>query len=56
MIAHTIRDLPPEAASDVESYRTYGIKSSVGIPLSTGGGPLIGVLSFEDLRSGGRTM
>ncbi len=50
MIAHTIKDLPPEAARDLESYRTYGIKSSVGIPLSTGGGPLIGVLSFEDLR------
>ncbi len=50
VLAHTIKDIPPEAARDLESYRTYGIKSSVSIPLSTGGGPLVGVLSFDDLR------
>ncbi|MGA6926453.1 MAG: sigma 54-interacting transcriptional regulator [Desulfosarcina sp.] len=50
VVAHTINDLPPEAARDIESYRTFGIKSSVNIPLSTGGGPLIGILSFDDLR------
>ena len=50
VIAHTINDLPPEAVRDIESYRTFGIKSSVGIPLSTGGGPLLGILSFDDLR------
>ena len=50
VIAHTIKELPPEAVRDLESYRTFGIKSSVVIPLSTGGGPIDGVLSFNDLR------
>jgi transcriptional regulator with GAF, ATPase, and Fis domain len=50
LIACTTSDLPPEAERDIESYRTYGIKSSVVVPLTTGGGPVIGVLSFEDLK------
>jgi PAS domain S-box-containing protein len=39
----------PEAARDQESRRNFGIKSSVVLPLSVGGGPLIGVLTFETL-------
>ena len=39
--------LPPQAERDRESRRRYGIKSSVVIPLATGGGPLIGILSFN---------
>lgn len=42
-------DMPPEAARDQESRRFYGVKSSVVIPLSTGGGPLIGILDFDTL-------
>jgi formate hydrogenlyase transcriptional activator len=38
---------PPEAARDKESWRQFGIRSTLGIPLSVGGGPVIGVLSFD---------
>jgi len=43
--------MPPEAARDQEMRRHFGIKSSVVIPLSTGGGPIIGVLTFDTLRA-----
>ena len=43
-------DMPPEAAIDQESRRYFGVKSSVVLPLSAGGGPLIGVLTFDTLR------
>lgn len=46
----TTEDMPPEAARDKESRRFFGIKSSVVLPLSVGGGPLIGVVSFDSLR------
>jgi transcriptional regulator with GAF, ATPase, and Fis domain len=39
-------DLPPEAARDQESYRRYGTKSTAVVPLSVGGGPTFGALSF----------
>jgi hypothetical protein len=42
-LAYSTEDMPPEAAIDQESRRYYGAKSSVNIPLSTGGGPLIGI-------------
>jgi len=38
---------PPEAARDMETWRQFGIKSTLGIPLSVSGGPVIGVLSFD---------
>jgi formate hydrogenlyase transcriptional activator len=40
-------ELPPEAARDVETWRQFGIKSCLAFPLSVGGGPVIGVLSFD---------
>ncbi len=43
-------DLPPEAARDRETRLRYGIKSAVTIPLSIGGGALIGVLTFNALK------
>jgi formate hydrogenlyase transcriptional activator len=43
-------DVPPEAARDQEVWRHFGIKTSLGFPLSVGGGPLIGVLSFNTMR------
>ncbi|MFZ0135248.1 MAG: sigma 54-interacting transcriptional regulator [Desulfobacterales bacterium] len=43
-------NMPPEACRDQESRRFYGVQSSVIIPLSTGGGPLIGVLDFDTLK------
>jgi formate hydrogenlyase transcriptional activator len=44
-------NLPPEAARDRETWRHYGIKSSLVVPLSAGGGPVIGVLSFDAIRT-----
>ena len=35
---------------DKETRRGFNVKSSVVIPLSAGGGPVIGVLSFDDLQ------
>ena len=46
----SIEDVPPEAARDQEVWRHFGIKTSLGFPLSVGGGPLIGVLSFNTMR------
>ena len=42
-----VSDLPAEAARDQETCRYYGIKSALGFPLSEGGGPVFGVLSFD---------
>ena len=41
--------MPPEAAIDQEARRYYGVKSSVLMPLTAGGGPLLGILTFETL-------
>ena len=42
--------LPPEAAQDRASRQGFNVKSSVVIPLSAGGSPVLGVLSFDDLK------
>ena len=42
--------MPPEAARDQEMRRHFGVKSSVVIPLSVGGMPIIGVLTFDALK------
>ena len=41
---------PPEAARDQATWRQLGIKSSLCFPLSSGGGPLLGALSFDDMQ------
>lgn len=46
--------MPPEAARDQEMRRHFGVKSSVVIPLSVGGMPIIGVLTFDALKEIGR--
>ena len=43
-------ELPAEAGRDRESYRLYGTKSTVLVPLSVGGGNVFGVLSFAATR------
>jgi len=48
-LAFSTENLPPEAARDKETRRHYGVMSSVVIPLSVGGGPLVGVLAFDTL-------
>lgn len=46
----TSRDeLPPEAASDAAAYDYFGVRSAVIVPLSTGGGPVLGVASFTSV-------
>jgi len=43
-------DVPTEAARDQESWRHFGIKTTLTFPLSVGHGPLIGALSFNTMR------
>jgi formate hydrogenlyase transcriptional activator len=45
-----LTDLPPEAGRDVETFRLYGTKSNVLVPLSVGEGPVLGLLSFAVTR------
>ncbi len=42
--------LPPEAAKDQEMRRFFGVKTSVGIPLSVGTGSIMGFISFDNLK------
>jgi len=49
-LVYSTESMPPEAARDQESRRHFGIQSSVVIPLSAGGGPLIGILTFDTLK------
>jgi len=51
LLALSTEQLPPEAALDRETFRYFGVQSSVIIPLSTGRGPLVGVLSFDTIRA-----
>lgn len=49
-LVYSTEGMPPEAARDQESRRHFGVKSSVNLPLSAGGGPIIGVLTFDTLK------
>jgi formate hydrogenlyase transcriptional activator len=51
VIAVSTAELPVEAARDQEVWRHYGIKSSFVIPLSAGGEPPIGVISFHTMKA-----
>jgi transcriptional regulator with GAF, ATPase, and Fis domain len=46
-----VRDVPPEAATDLQTWRQYSVRATLGIPLSIGGGPVFGVVSFESTRN-----
>ena len=50
VIVSKMTDLPPEADRDRESYRAYGAKSNLSVPLSAGEGPVFGVLTFAVMR------
>lgn len=50
IVAVSTEQAPPEAARDQESFRRYGIKTSLTFPLSAGGGPLFGAISFNDME------
>jgi PAS domain S-box-containing protein len=43
-------EVPEEATRDREVWRHFGIKTTLTVPLSAGGGPLIGALSFNDMK------
>jgi len=50
IIISRMADLPAAAARDLELYQHFGIKSALTFPLSAGGGPVFGALSFNDFR------
>jgi formate hydrogenlyase transcriptional activator len=50
VVVSSTEKVPAEAVCDREVWRHYGVKTSLGIPLSAGGGPIIGILSFNDMR------
>jgi PAS domain-containing protein len=43
----SLDEAPAEAARDREMWRHYGIKAVLNIPLSAGGGPRLGAVSFH---------
>jgi formate hydrogenlyase transcriptional activator len=51
VIAISTEEAPAEAARDQEVWRYYGIKSILTFPLSAGGEPLIGAISFSTMRA-----
>lgn len=49
-ISYSTDQLTEECTIDKESRIFYGVKSSVTLPIMAGGGPLLGILSFDTLR------
>jgi formate hydrogenlyase transcriptional activator len=47
----SMEDLPAEAARDREVWRQFGVKTTLTIPLSAGGGPAFGALSFNTMQT-----
>jgi len=43
-------EVPPEASKDRETWQRFGVKSTVGFPLSVGGSTVFGVVSFDAIR------
>ncbi len=43
-------DVPAEASRDVETWRHFGIRTALNIPLAAGGGPSLGAVSFNSMR------
>lgn len=50
VIIPSTEDMPEEAVHDQEVLRHYGIKSFITFPLSAGGVPVVGALSFNSIR------
>ena len=46
----SLDELPAEACRDRETWLHYGIKTTLTLPLSAGGGPPLGVLSFNTVQ------
>lgn len=50
IIVSSVDEAPAEAARDQETWRQFGVKTTLTFPLLAGGRPLIGALSFNDMR------
>jgi PAS domain S-box-containing protein len=50
IVVSSTEDVPAEAVHDQESWRRFGIKTTLIIPLSLEGGQSIGALSFNNLQ------
>ncbi len=50
VVVSSMEELPAEAARDQEVWRHLGIKTTLTFPLSPGGGPSIGALSFNTMQ------
>jgi len=46
----SMADLPAEAARDRETFNHYGLKTTLTIPLTVGGGLVFGSVNFNDMR------
>ena len=51
IVLSSLEELPAEAARDRETFRHFSIKSALVLPLSVGGGPPVGALSFGTVRA-----
>jgi len=51
MVVSSLDDVPPEAARDREMWIQFGVISSLCFPLSVGGDPPLGALSFNTQRA-----
>ncbi len=49
IIVPSTEDMPEDGAHDQKVLHRYGIKSFITFPLSAGGGPIIGALSFNSI-------
>jgi PAS domain S-box-containing protein len=47
----SVDEFPPEAARDRATLEHFGVKSGVNLPLSTGGGPVLGAVSFNTVQA-----
>jgi len=50
IIVPSTEDMPEDATRDQEVLRHYGVKSFITFPLSAGGRPIVGALSFNSVR------
>ena len=51
VVVPSVEQMPAEAAVDQESARRRGLRSNLSLPLSVGGEPPVGVLSFSTLKA-----
>lgn len=50
VVLSSVEDAPPEASRDKETWHHFGVKTTLTVPLSMGGGDPFGAVSFNDLE------